>query len=1464
MLISNSVRVDQIERLKRVDSILWDLLIFSLMAKDICYSKELLMTESEKRFACGIGIDMGAKYTGVFYTLHGQGELPNGANSKALTLALPEPGPVYMQTNRTAVRHRLRGKKRYALVRRLVFLIVDAVMKQHGSVLTEDEWRRGREALSGLLKRRGYSRPNADGEDLTPLEEVRADVFAAHPVLGLYFSDARSLAEQWEDLTADLANARKFLDDEQIPDEKDFAAFAVKEGLIDKSEKTAYQKALSTLKANASNLCELRVLGHKSRSEYFKAIRADLEKDTRLTKIALAFGGVERLARLLGHLSNLQLRAERWYFNAPHLMKSRGWEPEYFRKTLVRAFKYCHPAQDKNKQHLELIAKLEASKDVIDTLCTLDPELTIPPYEDQNNRRPPVDQTLLLSPEKLTKRYGDVWQGWAQRLAAACPALVPAADILERSTDRKSRSAVNGRAPLPTTVYQLSYALQRAFDRSKGLDPYALRALAASRQGNQITSAREALERSIGSQHIEQFLDCAKRYYREVNDAKVGLWFDNADGLLERSNLHPPMKKKILSLLVANILMADEAVGQKFLQEVWHLPIKGRQTTASRCARIEAVRKSIGGGFNIAYNKALYKKKNKSTCDVQDENLLKIHDLVEETADFIAEKLHLSDEQKRKFANPYSLAQLYTLIETDVSGFSSTTLAVHLENAWRMTMSETTVDGETVRTAQCSRLPAESARPFDGLIRRLIDRQAWEIAKRAAADIRNTVQFRNGAVDVSIFVEENKFDFSASVADLKKNKRAKDKLLAEGEKVKERWLDKDKRIRNASRNLSAYSDKKLPDNNGEIDHILPRSLLKDSRGVVFNAEPNLIYVLPEDNRDKGNQRYGLGKLKSNYLQAVFHTTDKTAVAAEIERVVAELLKTGRLTFFDLLSEHEQDCVRHALFLDDASVARKAVLHFLETQRKARVNGTQIWMIRNLTAKIKQELTAWCQDTGNDLSFHAATTDVSSAKLLRSKLTDLDADFDKPTIQPVASHSVDAFCSFVVGAADTAIGSERDFYDEAGVVFGIYPQACEVIRLQAKPVEDKSNFGGVAIFKEGIYAENFLPVFTLNGKIWVGFETLNSERNRCGAVEVSGKKPEELLAILAPFFEKPIGDLAAHKTYRIQKKPAYELLTKAALEPLSDLEKRQAALLDELRYCTTRKSLLNVFMAANGKALKTREEVLKTDKFQLKVELKGEKSFKLKGVLTLPLKDEWVRICNSPEFVDAFGKACTAGHLVQKLQRVWRRPEKRDIAHAPVRRDFSLPALDQPSGGFRIRRTNLFGEQLYQVHAINAKKYRGFAAVNVKVDWSHGVLFNELQRTNLTECGGRFSEAVEVTPMLQWRQVLQQKDLTVWVAPGTEGRRYLRVETTFELANKWFEQSVDDWKATSPLSLTSSFKVTKTKVFQDAVGEDLKDLLGQPRSEIFIEQVDNSRLRFWYIVTSSSQRMKESYNSVANS
>ena len=99
--------------------------------------------------------------------------------------------------------------------------------------------------------------------------------------------------------------------------EKDFKKYLT--GLIP-DDKNKIKHIISVFKMlidEAESINMQCVLGHKHRTQYLSDIHADMHRDTRLSKAAEAFGGVDRLWRLLGNLSNRQLRAHRWYFNAP-------------------------------------------------------------------------------------------------------------------------------------------------------------------------------------------------------------------------------------------------------------------------------------------------------------------------------------------------------------------------------------------------------------------------------------------------------------------------------------------------------------------------------------------------------------------------------------------------------------------------------------------------------------------------------------------------------------------------------------------------------------------------------------------------------------------------------------------------------------------------------------------------------------------------------------------------------------------------------------------------------------------------------------------------------------------------------------------------------------------------------------------------------------------------------------------
>lgn len=283
----------------------------------------------------------------------------------------------------------------------------------------------------------------------------------------------------------------------------------------------------------------------------------------------------------------------------------------------------------------------------------------------------------------------------------------------------------------------------------------------------------------------------------------------------------------------------------------------------------------------------------------------------------------------------------------------------------------------------------------------------------------------------SIIIESNRFAFSASTAELKKNTLAK-KNAEKGLNFElKRWQDKDSRIREASRGICAYTGAKLGDV-VEYDHIIPRAFTTSAMGSVFNSEANLICVSRPGNQTKADKRYGLNKLHKTYLTAVFGTADVTTIAASIEDIVGKLASANRLRHFELLNEKEQDAVRHALFLDDESDARRIVLRELAAQNKSRVNGTQAWFVRAFMTKLLETTKDWRERTGNTLDIRSWKTDAEVASRLRSALAAINPVFTKTHPQPVASHSVDAMCAYAaacgLSVACSHLGADENFAD----------------------------------------------------------------------------------------------------------------------------------------------------------------------------------------------------------------------------------------------------------------------------------------------------------------------------------------------------------------------------------------------------------------------------------------------------
>jgi len=123
---------------------------------------------------------------------------------------------------------------------------------------------------------------------------------------------------------------------------------------------------------------------------------------------------VDGLSNLIGHISNLELKPLRKYFNHERHKSGDYWDEsrlsEKFENWILREWR-INPEKDKLKidgatyAHKKLRSQWKGkSGTIVDFWLNTDPNLTIPPYQDNNNRRPPKCQSLLLNVGFLNRK----------------------------------------------------------------------------------------------------------------------------------------------------------------------------------------------------------------------------------------------------------------------------------------------------------------------------------------------------------------------------------------------------------------------------------------------------------------------------------------------------------------------------------------------------------------------------------------------------------------------------------------------------------------------------------------------------------------------------------------------------------------------------------------------------------------------------------------------------------------------------------------------------------------------------------------------------------------------------------------------------------------------------------------------------------------------------------------------------
>ncbi len=1470
-----------------------------------------------------VGIDLGAKNTGVFIECHRSSE-PDKFSSAAFTVVMPpdQTDFTYRLTTRTQARHRVRGGQRFSLARRLLKVLIEEMLRRKNETIPTPQKTQLWDALYGLLKRRGYSRVDSE-TDLSSLTEISdteaflkifADVFGidsssqlfSHLQAGSRDDQGNDVSPEafWNSFKQNIADVEEFSAAfAKLPDRtalKKAVTSCVKNDFPDLDPKL-YLNAVISVVDDTGNLLLEKKHGHKSRREYIEVVLKEIEKDRRLWKIAELAGGKERLANLVCNVSNLQLRALRWYFNDERFKDTDFYDGEKLKSILVSAYRYFHPDDDRRQDMKDVISEYSGSGSILDTMSDLDPIKSIPPYEDQNNRRPPADATLLLNPAVLNTKAPE-WMEWVNKIYSKYPIYFSETEYFAEKVDRVSRGKEDKSGILSGNFYQASYVLQRIFDRNKKTDPFCLR--------NNVDAYKDSEPHSFdknnsgfkelslvlgGDQYAVEFLNLASGYYDETNAAKDGCWQSefnmNSDNppLLEKSGIHPPMKKGVLDILIGNILGADKDTGRAFISlRIMDEPVGKRLKVKSICGKAADLNKKYGNGFKYAIEAAKAKNlQSKLTHDEQE--LVNIDVNASKAAEVISKKLNLSQEQQRKFSNPFSLSQIYNILNNDPDGFNGTCLPVTFENSYRMRPA----DDQKSIAAEFSRLPADCVRPFDGILRRSLERVSFETAKRVATEIKNASN-AGIPVDVTIVVESNSFTFSADLAEIKKASKQKITQLAEkGETENKRWADKDERIKRASKGICPYTGQILlpTDQSGEIDHIIPRALSGKNQGMIFNSEANLIFVSRMGNQTKKDQLYTLGNLNGNYLRKQFSTDDINLIEREIKSKIKDLKEKGRLKRFELMSEDEQKYVRHALFLKPGDDARREVERSLGRRNQTLVNGTQQWFAGTLVENIKKIL----NDNGySRINFSVRRMPAEGTSDCRRRLSEIDSQFAKPASseQPFASHAIDALCVYA-GACDvpeirSLMGGavwddESDESIPSQLVNNIFPRNVDCIHVERKPLAGKSNFWSRKVFNDGIYQLNFIPILRKADDVRLGFNitSVNSKKQN----GVKGKTPLKMLELLTDVLSQPVDAGGGWTKYEILPDTAFEKVSKAMHSYVSEDELNAVKVILSLSYITQKTSVVGKLYDSQKHKLKPLEE----KSFHIKPAFSSKTlGFSYGCDLVIPVFNDWQRIAELDEIRKLFGQEKVDQNTVEKvIKKYW--PDRKvqsnvrvtSRPHSAYRQAISLPMKAATGACYAVRRKNLDGTPIYQVIA-TLQNSSGFAAdQGRKVDWKSPVLLDGLKAENIIPLKEErlYREDSVIVPLTEFRNVFVYKaqkhenndsdQFSISIAPGTEGRRYLKISCPFSIFRKaaglknedGFTQLKNEMKAPEFFiqKLAGSLKNTiSDSGAAVAEADKIPSLLGKPRSNLFILSTGN-QISFWYIVESSNEVMNSMFN-----
>ena len=724
-----------------------------------------------------INVDMGAANNGVFIVNTDEDSI---LYKKAFNLYFDKQLQ-FSKSDRTARRHTRRSYDRDRFVLRLIGEILPIKMLNKEQI----------EMIYGLFKNRGFNYHNIEFDE--NLDDEVAEFLSK---LDGYIFGASKSKDEFEkilnEVVADHSNS-------EILEILDTQSCILND--IDKSNKNAFKASKSIFSLIQSIRNEISK-NNKHRTSYLKDIKDIINNKCEfIIQKSDKFDNLNEFYNFVGNISNLQTRVLRRYFNSKF---NAEFDDEKLKINLIRNINYMEYI-DKKSDKEKMLNTLN-QKSALEYLKSIDPIITIPPYENRKNKNPQKCNTLQINSDKITAN-----------LLSATYKILKSDDFVHILRDE------NGQIASVIKDCDICKYLQRILDVSK--DSLMDTSLYPRTLDNNSKIFADTFR--LNSDELREFKDFAKRYYDEVDNAKKGIISAN---LLIPCGKNTPHKNRNKSELVSalfgrHITNDDLANLEKFMLEN---KIKGNKSYKGFFEDLSQLKKSYQNGF--------YHKLNSD--EIGDKDIKSILELYPKVIQNISNHNQIFEfktplDQNNLNTNINYLSQLGEIIYDEKNrGFLKTCKCHTLENLIR----------SSSKTAICTRLPSNSARLINGKIEMYLNRLAYEISTAIETESLKDIK------RININVEMNKFSFENNAYDLK--------LISKRQKPKDL--------------ICPYSGQKIDLTNCEYDHILPRSkaLYNSKANLICSSSTanlqkgNQSYTLENLHQDYLESIYKIIKIKN--------------------------------------------------------------------------------------------------------------------------------------------------------------------------------------------------------------------------------------------------------------------------------------------------------------------------------------------------------------------------------------------------------------------------------------------------------------------------------------------------------------------------------------------------------------------------------------------------------------------------